>query len=296
MSVNSTKASVTANVVYDKRKNTYDSLPEGVNKALCLISGGMDSATCLFHMVNNYGKDNVIALSLFYGQKNEKELKCAQAECNKLGVMRYEMNISDIFKFNTNYSAYLQGSDRDIENESYADIMKKKIANGEAPISDEYIPNRNSLLMNIAASIGLQLFNNEKFVIVTGIHNDDILKQEGSNVGAYPDCSEEWAFSLNKLLQIATAGLVYVYTPLANMTKTQVAKFGIKNGMIKDDFKNTWSCYRNGEKQCGVCPTDRDKIKALIVGAAFNKKDILEIFNLSEDKFEEIYGDFYYNH
>lgn len=289
--------SVTANVVYDTRENTYSSLPEGVNKALCLVSGGMDSATCLFHMVKNYGVENVIALSLFYGQKSACELEAAKKECLKLGVKRYEMNISDLFKFNVNYSSYLQGSNKEIEDKTYEEILKEKIDAGEAPISPEYIPNRNSLLLNIAASIGLQLFNNDKFVIVTGIHNDDALKGEGSNIAVYPDCSISWTDSINQTLQFATAGLVYVYTPLANMSKTEVAKFGFENGMTKEDFNNTWSCYKGKtdirEKQCALCPTCSDKIRALIKGANYTKEDILEVFDISSEKFDKVYGDFY---
>ena len=286
--------SVNANVVYDTRENTYDSLPKGVNKALCLVSGGMDSATCLFHMVKNYGAENVIALSLFYGQKSACELRSAEQECEKLGVKRYEMNISDIFKFNVNYSSYFQGSDKEIEDKDYVDILKEKIEAGEAPISPEYIPNRNSLLLNIAASIGLQLFKNEKFVIVTGIHNDDAIKGEGSNIAIYPDCSISWANSINQTLQFATAGIVYVYTPLANMSKSQVAEFGVENGMTKEDFNKTWSCYKGKtdtrEKQCGVCPTCRDKVRSLIKGAHFTKEDILNIFDITSEKFDELYG------
>lgn len=291
MFVNSTKniaKPVEAIVEYDTRENTYEYIPNDVKKAVCLVSGGMDSATCLFHMVKNLGADNVVALSLFYGQKSACELRAAEAECRKLGVKRYEMNISDIFNFNVNYSSYLQGSDKEIEDKEYIDILKEKIDAGEAPISPEYIPNRNSLLLNIAASIGLQLFNNEKFAIVIGIHNDDALKGEESNISIYPDCSVDFANSINKTLQFATAGLVYIYTPLVSKSKAEVAEFGIENGMTKEDFNNTWSCYKGKteirEKQCGHCPTDKDKIRALIKGAGFTQEDILESFDLTPEE------------
>lgn len=297
MFVNSTKniaKPVEAIVEYDTRENTYEYIPNDVKKAVCLVSGGMDSATCLFHMVKNLGSDNVVALSLFYGQKSACELRAAEAECKKLGVKRYEMNISDIFKFNVNYSSYLQGSDKEIEDKEYVDILREKINAGEAPISPEYIPNRNSLFLNIAASIGLQLFNNEKFAIVTGIHNDDALKGEGSNISIYPDCSVDFANSINKTLQFATAGLVFIYTPLASMSKTEVAKFGVENGMAKEDFNNTWSCYKGKtdirEKPCGKCPTDRDRIKALLLGANFTKDDILSHYDINSEEFNNLYG------
>ena len=287
---------VSAIVEYDARENTYESLPEGVNKALCLVSGGLDSATCLFHMIKEYGAENVIALSLFYGQKSACELEAAKAECEKLGVKRYEMDISSIFKFNLNYSAYLRGSDKEIEDKSYDQILKEKIGAGEAPISPEYIPNRNSLVLNVAASIGLQVFNNEKFVIVTGIHNDDDMKGEGSNISTYPDCSIEFATSLNNTLQYATAGVVYLYTPLAKKSKVDVVKFGVENGMTKEDFNDTWSCYKGKEegreKACSKCSTDIDRIKALIKGIGYSKEDILENYDLTEEEIDELYGSY----
>ena len=291
MFVNSTKniaKPVEAIVEYDTRENTYEYIPNDVKKAVCLVSGGMDSATCLFHMVKNLGSDNVVALSLFYGQKSACELRAAEAECKKLGVKRYEMNISDIFKFNVNYSSYLQGSDKEIEDKEYVDILREKINAGEAPISPEYIPNRNSLLLNIAASIGLQLFNNEKFAIVTGIHNDDALKGEGSNIAVYPDCSLDFANATNHTLQLATAGVVCLYTPLVSKSKTEVAEFGVENGMTGEDFNNTWSCYKGKteirDKQCGKCPTCRDAARALIRGAGFTEEDILNRYDITPEE------------
>jgi 7-cyano-7-deazaguanine synthase in queuosine biosynthesis len=184
----------------------------------------------------------------------------------------------------------LKGSDKEIaQNKDYATLMHEKIEKGEAPVSDEYIPNRNSLFLNTLAAIGLQKFENHPVAIFTGIHSDDVLKQEGSNVGAYPDCSLEFAVATNKALQLATAGLVYVYTPLVNKSKAQVAEFGVENGMSKQDFNETWSCYKGVEdtrtKQCGKCPTCIDRIHALVNGKVFSSvKDITDNYDLTEEE------------
>ena len=143
--------------------------------------------------------------------------------------------------------------------------------------------------MNTLAAIGLQKFENHPVAIFTGIHSDDVLKQEGSNVGAYPDCSLEFAVATNKALQLATAGLVYVYTPLVNKTKAQVAEFGVENDMTKQDFNETWSCYKGVEdtrtKQCGKCPTCIDRIKALVGGRVYSTvKDITDNYALNEEE------------
>lgn len=281
--------------VYDSRENTFE-IPDTVTHAVCLVSGGMDSATCLHYAVKLYGAENVLALSAYYGQRSSCELEFAEASCKKLGVTRIEMNLSEVLGFNKSYSSYIQDSDRDIEDGSYADIIKAKVDRGEAPISDEYIPNRNSLLLNVACAIGLQHFGNKKFTIVQGIHADDALHTEGSNLAAYPDCTLEFANAENKALQFATAGLCYIYTPLVAKTKTQVVEFGVANGMTKEDFEATWSCYKGKReeyqgKPCGTCPTDRDRIRALIQGIGYTRADILKNYAISEDECDELYGD-----
>lgn len=174
-------------MIEDVRKNAYENPFDVVKKAVVLVSGGMDSCVCLHHVVKELGAENVKALSAYYGQRSDCELKRAEENCKKLGVERFEMNLSPIFSFNKNYSSYIKGSDRDIEDGSYAEILQKKHDEGKVAISDEYIPNRNSLLLNVVCSLGLQMFNNEKFAIVSGIHCDDAVKASGSAVAAYPD-------------------------------------------------------------------------------------------------------------
>lgn len=282
---------IQAKVVYDSRNDTSITPDTSIVKhAVCAVSGGMDSATCLFHAVKLYGKENVIGVSMYYGQRHDIELQKAKAECEKLEVEYHELNLTPIFSINKNISALLKGSDKEIaQNKDYATLMHEKIEKGEAPVSDEYIPNRNSLFLNTLAAIGLQKFENRPVAIFTGIHSDDVLKQEGSNVGAYPDCSLEFAVATNKALQLATAGLVYIYTPLVNKTKAQVAEFGVENGMTKQDFDETWSCYKGVEtgrvKQCSRCPTCIDRINALVKGHVYTTvADITGNYDCDEER------------
>ena len=278
-------------VTYDGRNDTSITPDKSiVKKAVCAVSGGMDSATCLFHAVKLYGKENVIGVSMYYGQRHDIELSKAKAECEKLGVEHYEMNLTPIFALNKNISALMKGSDKEIsQNKDYATLMHEKIEKGEAPVSDEYIPNRNSLFLNVLCAMGLQKFNNAPIAVITGIHSDDVLKTEGSNVGAYPDCSLEFANATNQALQFATAGLCYIYTPLVNKTKTQVAEFGCENGMEKEDFDQTWSCY-NGltdtrTKQCSRCPTCIDRIRALVGAKVYTEvSDITNNYDCDEER------------
>ena len=140
------------------------------------------------------------------------------------------------------------------------------------------------MFINALCAIGLQVFEEKPFTVITGIHSDDVLKQEGSNVGAYPDCSPEFAIATNKALQISTSGLCYLYTPLLHKTKAQVAEFGKENGMTYSDFNKTWSCYKGGTKQCGRCPTCIDRINALVkAGVYVSVTDIINNYDVTAE-------------
>ncbi len=255
-------------------------------KIVCAVSGGMDSATCLWYCVKKYGAENVLGVSAFYGQRHEIELTKAREECEKLKVKHLEVNLSSIFQFNKDVSALLSGSKEEIvQDKTYAELMDEKIAKGEAPISDEYIPNRNSIIANILAAVGMQFFKGEHITVVMGVHSDDNLKREGSNISAYPDCSPEWSEAVAKELEIGTAGLVTLSTPLVHKTKTEVAQFGIENGMTKEDFNHTWSCYKGGYKQCGRCPTCLDRIRALKNAGVYESvDDLMDNYDLTQDE------------
>ncbi len=67
-------------------------------RVLVLVSGGLDSTTCLAMAVNKYGSENVSALSMFYGQKHDKELQSARAVTDYYGVDYTELDLSIIFK------------------------------------------------------------------------------------------------------------------------------------------------------------------------------------------------------
>lgn len=255
-------------------------------KIVCAVSGGMDSATCLWNCVKEFGAENVLGVSVFYGQRHEIELNSARRECERLNVKYVELNLTPVFQFNKDVSALLSGSKEEVvQGKTYGELMDEKIAKGEAPISDEYIPNRNSIIANILTAVGMQFFKGEHITIVVGVHSDDNLKREGSNISAYPDCSPEWAEAVSRELEIGTAGLVTLSAPLVHKTKAEVAQFGITAGMTKEDFNRTWSCYKGGNKQCGKCPTCLDRIHALLkAGVYTNVDDLTSNYELSQEE------------
>ena len=225
-------------------------------KALVLSSGGIDSTTCLALAIEKYGKENVIALSVFYGQKHDKELQAANKVAKYYGVIHKSLDLAEIFKDSD--CSLLQGSSQEIPEESYDEQLKK--TDGK-PVST-YVPFRNGLFLSCAASIAL---SNGCDVIYYGAHSDDAA---GS---AYPDCSDEFNKAMNDAIYLGSGKELHIEAPFVLLTKADVVRFGTK---LKVPYELTWSCYEGGDKPCGKCGTCIDRRKAF---AANGLKDPLDL-------------------
>lgn len=217
-------------------------------KALVLSSGGIDSTTCLGIAVNEYGKNNVITASLYYGQKHDKELECARKIAEYYDVKHIEEDISNIMKYASQVCTLIKGG-KEIQKKSYEEQVK---LNEDGRV-DTYVPFRNGLLLSIATAYADSLFSGEEVKIFYGAHADDAA---GS---AYADCSPEFAEAMNKAINIGTYGKITVERPLINMNKAEVVKTGLE---LNVPYDLTWSCYEGKEKQCGKCGTCIDRKRA----------------------------------
>ena len=213
-------------------------------KALVLFSGGVDSTTCLAIAVDKYGKDNVLALSISYGQKHNKETQAAEKIADYYGVKLKRLDLAKIFE-DSNCSL-LDSSTEDIPKESYSEQLKKT---GGKPVST-YVPFRNGLFLSCAASVAL---SNDCTEIYYGVHGDD------SAGNAYPDCSVDFINAINNAIYIGSGNQLKVIAPFVGLNKAQVIAKGLS---LKVPYKMTWSCYEGNESPCGVCGTCRDRIKA----------------------------------
>lgn len=213
-------------------------------KALVLFSGGVDSSTCLAMAVDRYGAENVIALSVYYGQKHDKEIKCSEKIAEYYGVKLKTLDLALIFADSD--CSLLSGSDDSIPQETYAEQLEK--TDGK-PVST-YVPFRNGLFLSSAASIAL---SNDCSVIYYGAHSDDAAGN------AYPDCSFDFNDAMNKAIYLGSGKQLEIIAPFVNLTKTDVVKKGLELGV---PYEMTWSCYEGGDRPCGVCGTCRDRIKA----------------------------------
>ncbi|MBR4626504.1 MAG: 7-cyano-7-deazaguanine synthase QueC [Ruminococcus sp.] len=213
-------------------------------KALVLFSGGVDSTTCLGIAVDKYGADEVLALSVYYGQKHSKELEAAQKIADHYGVKLRTLDLALIFADSD--CSLLKGSAADIPKESYAEQLSQ--TNG-APVST-YVPFRNGLFLSSAASIAL---SNGCEVIYYGAHSDDAAGN------AYPDCSQDFNDAINRAIYIGSGSALRVEAPFIGLTKAQVVAKGLS---LNVPYELTWSCYEGGDTPCGVCGTCRDRIAA----------------------------------
>lgn len=213
-------------------------------KALVLFSGGVDSTTCLAMAVDKYGAENVIALSIYYGQKHNKEIECSRKIADYYGVKLKTLDLALIFADSD--CSLLTGSGAEIPKETYAEQLEK--TDGK-PVST-YVPFRNGLFLSSASSIAL---SNDCSVIYYGAHSDD------SAGNAYPDCSDDFNNAMNRAIYLGSGGQLEIIAPFVNLTKVDVVKKGLELGV---PYEMTWSCYEGGNKPCGTCGTCRDRIKA----------------------------------
>ena len=214
-------------------------------KALVLSSGGVDSTTALALAVSRYGKDNVIALSVTYGQKHDKEILAAKAVSAFYGVEQLFLDLSKIFQYSN--CSLLQQSTEEIPEESYARQIEK--TEGEKPVST-YVPFRNGLFLSSAASIAL---SKDCSVILYGAHADD------SAGFAYPDCSPMFNDAMNQAIFEGSGHQLKVEAPFVNMTKAEVVKMGLE---LNAPYELTWSCYEGKDVPCGKCGTCIDRAAA----------------------------------
>ena len=224
--------------------------------AVVLNSGGVDSTTAVGMAVDLYGAENVVTVSVFYGQKHMVELECASKIAKYYGVQHIELNLSKLMEYSN--CPLLSNSTEEIRHESYAEQIAK---DGEGMVRT-YVPFRNGLLLSSVATIAMSLLEDGKHdraFIYLGAHADDAAGE------AYADCSVQFTDAMNEAIKIGTYNKVSVEAPFVNMTKADIVALGLK---YKVPYELTHSCYEGERPCCGTCGTCIDRINAFKANGA----------------------------
>ncbi len=202
-----------------------------VKKAVCILSGGMDS-TLATYIAKNSGYE-IIAVHFNYGQRTEhKELEAFRNICIELNIKaKYEINIP--FFTQIGASALTDTS---------IDIPTGGIEDG-VPVT--YVPFRNGIFLSIATAIAEK---HEAQALFIGVVQEDS--------SGYPDCTDSFIDKMQNAMNQGTKKetKLEIITPLVHMSKEQIVKKSIE---LSVPLKYTWSCYANEDKACGVCDSCR---------------------------------------
>ena len=202
------------------------------SKAVILLSGGLDSTTCLA-IAKNQGFD-LNALTLNYGQRHDFELKSAQKIVDHFQIKNHSVVNINLAQFG--------GSALTDE----IDVPKDRSESEMTDIPITYVPARNTVFLSLALAWAETI---NAFNIFIGVN---VLDYSG-----YPDCRPEYIAAFEKTANLATKAGVSgerfkIHTPLINMKKSEIILNGLKLGV---DYSLTSSCYdplKNGTP-CGHC-------------------------------------------
>jgi 7-cyano-7-deazaguanine synthase len=206
-------------------------------KAVCLLSGGMDSTT-LAYVAKDMGYD-IIALHFTYGQRTEeKERECARTVARLLEAVDFvEISLEHFTKIGASSL-----TDRAIAVEAFDERREG--------MPTSYVPFRNGNLLAIATSLAEARKAEAIFIGV----------QVGDYSG-YPDCRPEFIEAFQQAVDIGTAPETHItlMTPFIRMTKADILKKGFELGV---PYQHTWSCYQKNDVACGTCDSCHYRRKA----------------------------------
>ncbi|MDP3466148.1 MAG: 7-cyano-7-deazaguanine synthase QueC [Sulfuricurvum sp.] len=205
------------------------------HKALCIMSGGMDS-TLVAYIMKSRGYE-IIALHFNYGQRTlTKELEAFRAICTDVGVSeKYEIDL-DFFK--TIGASALTDHTIDVP-----------IGGVEAGVPITYVPFRNGIFLSIATAIA----EKERCeVIAIGVVEEDS--------SGYPDCRDTFIQSFQQSANLGTKETTHISIemPLVHLQKSQIVQESLRLGA---PLHLTWSCYQSDDKACGVCDSCRLRLR-----------------------------------
>lgn len=213
-----------------------------MKRAVCLLSGGLDSSTCLAYALRE--GFTCYALSFDYGQRHRFELDAARKVAASLGAAEHKIIALDLRAFGGSALT--------------AEIDVPKSRSGEqmgAGIPVTYVPARNTIFLSLALAWAEVLGASDIFIGVNAI-----------DYSGYPDCRPEYIEAFTKMADLATrAGVegttkLKIHTPLIQLTKAQITQLAAELGV---DFGLTCTCYDPDAegRPCRLCDACQLRLK-----------------------------------
>ena len=203
-------------------------------RAVVLLSGGLDSATCLA-IAREMGFETY-ALSIAYGQRHAAELTASLRVAQTLGAREHRLARVNLGEFGG--SALTDAAIAVPENEDNTGI----------PVT--YVPARNTVMLSIALAWAEVLGANDIFVGVNAV-----------DYSGYPDCRPEFIQAFETMANLATkvgveGARLRIHAPLIKLSKGEIIRRGIELGV---DYGLTVTCYQADDagRACGCCEACR---------------------------------------
>ena len=209
-----------------------------MNKAVILLSGGLDSLVALGYSKLHKDYDIVLALTFDYGQKSAKyEIEASKKIADYYNVEHKVINLDWLKEITTTGLV----SNKEIPDNNFETKDSAKAV---------WVPNRNGLFLNIAAAF-CDSFGYE--YIIYGANKD-----EGAT---FPDNTETFRIQISETFKSSTLVKPRVIAPLINYGKDDIVKIAVENKIPLELLR---SCYNSGDKHCGKCESCYHLRKALI--------------------------------
>lgn len=203
-------------------------------KCMVVLSGGMDSATLLYHMLEEGFECEAVTVD--YGQRHSREIVAARDVCESRGIKHHEVDFSELGQFLTGSSQ--TDSSVPVPHGHYeAEAMKATV-----------VPNRNMVLLSIAASIAIA---RDCGVLAYGAHAGDH--------AIYPDCRPEFVVEMQRVLSVCHYDPLLLRVPFIALSKGDICIAGQELGV---PYELTWTCYEGGLKACGKCGACQERLEA----------------------------------
>jgi 7-cyano-7-deazaguanine synthase len=216
-------------------KDTPELKPDPIQDVVVLLSGGMDSTTLLYYLLDK--KQRVHPLILNYGQLHSREVSAAFRVSQSLRLKPKVVDISAVRDLIS--SSALTGHGEVPEGHYTDEVMKQTV-----------VPNRNMIFLSLAIGYAINIKAN---CVAYAAHSGDH--------SIYPDCRPQFVGAMRDAAELCDYQPVQLVTPFLSSTKTDIVKIGVSLGV---PFVDTWSCYRGGEYHCGCCGTCWERIEAFI--------------------------------